>query len=218
MSETRIPPAAAAQAANVPEGTGFTAAGPARLRTTAGRRQLRRRVRPGAPWWRRCLDFAVATAVVVGGLWFLVAPGGALQGDRSDFNSWFARDAVLGMLLCAAGIATAVHGMLVRQGADRAAPQWQENSWAFAAVLTLAAMLGAVLAWRTGVFAGDLFQSPPANMANPSMVFSLRSGAALLLWPLSSMLVVFIWSALSPQATAESAPQATAEAAPGAGA
>lgn len=154
-------------------------------------------VMPRSPWWRRCVDATAGVAVVVGALWFLMAPGGALAGNTDDFNSWFARDAVLGMLLSSAGIVTAVQAMLARRKNRTGAPGRQENSWAFAAILALAAMAGAVLAWRVGVFAGDLFQRPPANMANPSMVFSLRSGAVLLLWPLSSMLVVFFWSMLS---------------------
>lgn len=161
---------------------------------------MKAEARPAAPWWRRFLDFSIATAVVVGILWFLMAPGGAFHGDRNDFNGWFARDAVLGILLAAAGTATAAHAMTARHRAKNADPDRPENSAAFAAVIALAAMVGSVVAWRTGVFAGDLFQSPPADMANPSMVFSLRSGAALLLWPLTSMLTVFLWSALSPPA------------------
>ncbi len=143
----------------------------------------------------RALRIAGMVGGVAGALWFLLAPGGALHGQGTDSNTWFARDAVLGILLCVAGVGTAVHAMLARQKTLRAAHERQAG--AFPVILGLAAILGTIVAWRIGVFAGDLFQSSPGTLANPSIVFSLRSGAVLLLWPLASMMVVFVWSMVS---------------------
>ena len=143
----------------------------------------------------RALRIAGVVGALAGVLWFLVAPGGALHGQGTDSNTWFARDAALGILLCAAGVGTAVQAMLARRKTLRAAPE--RHAGVFPVILGLAALLGSIVAWRIGVFAGDLFQRPPATLANPSIVFSLRSGAVLLLWPLPSLLVVFLWSMIS---------------------
>ena len=58
--------------------------------------------------------------------------------------------------------------------------------------LLVSGLAGSVLAWRIGVFAGDLFQTVPENLPSPSMIFSLRSPSVLLLWPLASAAVLFV--------------------------
>lgn len=147
-----------------------------------------------AVMWRRWLGFSAAAGVVAGVLWWLIAPGGAFHGDGTDYDTWFARDAVLAILLAAGGILSAV---LAMGGRRRTRLGGSAQSPLLVAVLAVAGTAGAVIAWRTGVFAGDLFHKPPANMANPSMVFSLRSGSVLLLWPLASSAVVFAWTFIS---------------------
>jgi hypothetical protein len=131
------------------------------------------------------LHLPALTGIAAGILWWLLAPGGALYGDGTDIASWFPRDATLAILLLLAGAAGGV-------AAIRRRPR------AAAGVLMLALVVGgfagSVIAWRMGVFAGDLFRTPPANMPNPSIVFSLRSGPVLLLWPLVSVLVFFVWN------------------------
>ncbi|WP_269936832.1 hypothetical protein [Arthrobacter sp. HY1533] len=156
-----------------------------------------------AALWRRWLGFCAAAGAAAGVLWWLIAPGGAFHGDSTDHATWFARDAVLAILLVAGGIISAV---LAMGGRRRTRMGGSAQSPLIAVVLAVAGAAGAVIAWRTGVFAGDLFHKPPADMASPSMVFSLRSGSILLLWPLASSVVVFAWSLISysfvPAATA----------------
>lgn len=122
----------------------------------------------------------------MGAAWFVLAPGGAIYGDGTDFHTWFPRDGALAALMLVAGVLCAV--LLLRQG--RSAPL----TWSSAAptmALLVGGLAGSVIAWRVGVFAGDLFQTVPENLANPSIVFSLRSGPVLLLWPLASAVVLF---------------------------
>lgn len=149
--------------------------------------------------WRRGITSSVLTGIVAGILWWLLAPGGALYGAGTDFFSWLPRDAVLAGLLIVAGALCAVFTMRhPRARRRRASSQKQlEDTRLRVIILLLAGFLGAVVAWRMGVFAGDLFQTPPENMPHPSMVFSLRSGPVLLFWPLTSALVVWIWSLIS---------------------
>ena len=144
--------------------------------------------------WRRWLGFCAAAGMVAGVLWWLLAPGGAFHGDGTDYNTWFARDAVLAILLAVGGVVSAV---LAMGGRRRTRLGGSAQSPLLVAILAVAGAVGAVIAWRIGVFAGDLFHKPPADMANPSMVFSLRSGAVLLLWPLASSAVVFAWTFIS---------------------
>ncbi len=145
---------------------------------------------PPAARWRRWFALSGAAGVVLGMVWWLAAPGGAFYGDGKDYNIWMARDLLLGGLGVLAGLGAAV--VLVRTAAHR-------GRGATVRLLAAAAggLLGSVVAWRMGVFAGDLFQVPPENMANPSMVFSLRSPAVLLLWPLATTAAVFLHTFLA---------------------
>lgn len=148
--------------------------------------------------WRRWLAFSAVTGVAAGILWWLLAPGGAFYGDGKDFAVWLPRDATLGLLLLLAGILSAVlvlrgRGKSARQG--NAPASGTEN--VLLAALAVGGFAGSVIAWRMGVFAGDLFHTPPDNMANPSIVFSLRSASVLILWPLASVAVVFVSTLVS---------------------
>jgi hypothetical protein len=150
--------------------------------------------------WRRGLSFAILTGLAVGVLWWLLAPGGAFYGKGTDATIWLPRDAVLGILLALAGAFSAMVTM-------RRSPQRRRRAVGSAAkpavapmaivILAVSGLVGSVVAWRMGVFAGDLFQTPPENMPNPSIVFSLRSGPLLLVWPLLASVVLFVWSLVS---------------------
>ncbi|WP_315915035.1 hypothetical protein [Arthrobacter sp. lap29] len=138
-------------------------------------------------FWRRWLAITLVLGAVMGVAWFVLAPGGAIYGDGSDYDSWFPRDAALALLMLVAGVVASV--LLLRQG--RKTPR----IWTTAAptlALLVGALAGSVLAWRTGVFAGDLFHTLPENLGNPSIVFSLRSPSVLLIWPLTSAAVLFL--------------------------
>lgn len=123
--------------------------------------------------------------VVVGLLWWLVAPGGAFYGSGSDTSTWVPRDLLLGALGAAAGIVTAC--FLLPQRRHPAA--WTKI---VAAVLGCAA--GSVIAWRLGILAGAWWGHAPDHPANASSAFSLRSLSILLLWPGLCALVLFLAS------------------------
>lgn len=148
--------------------------------------------------WRRWLAFSAVAGVAAGILWWLLAPGGAFYGDGKDFEVWLPRDATLGLLMLVAGILSAV---LVLRGRRKTARQGSApasgTETALMAALAVGGFAGSVIAWRIGVFAGDLFHTPPDNMANPSIVFSLRSASVLILWPLASIAVVFVSTLVS---------------------
>ena len=161
--------------------------------------------------WRRMLVASTVTGLGAGILWWLLAPGGAFYGDGKNSEIWFLRDATLGILLMFAGLLSAVMVLRTRgtsgRRAERTAGRRAETkkslgpatgstriavpSTAALFALVVTGFVGSVIAWRMGVFAGDLFRTPPTNMANPSIVFSLRSASVLLLWPLISVVVVF---------------------------
>lgn len=140
-----------------------------------------------AATWRKWLGVTLTLGAIMGAAWFVLAPGGAIYGEGKDFATWFPRDATLAVLLLVAGVLSAVL-LLLQARKDR-------RVWA-SATLTLALLVGglagSVLAWRVGVFAGDLFLTVPTNLPSPSMIFSLRSPSVLLLWPLASAAVLFV--------------------------
>lgn len=153
--------------------------------------------------WLRMLVASTVTGLGAGILWWLLAPGGAFYGDGKNSEIWFLRDATLGILLMFAGLLSAVMVLRTRGTSGRRAETKKSlgpatgstriavPSTAALFALVVTGFVGSVIAWRMGVFAGDLFRTPPTNMANPSIVFSLRSASVLLLWPLISVVVVF---------------------------
>lgn len=142
---------------------------------------------PTAVIWRKWLAVTLSLGAIMGAAWFVLAPGGAIYGEGTDFATWFPRDATLAALMLVAGVLSAV--LLLRQGGKN------RRVWASATpmlALLVGGLAGSVLAWRIGVFAGDLFQTVPENLPSPSMIFSLRSPSVLLLWPLASAAVLFV--------------------------
>ncbi|ALO67413.1 hypothetical protein AS189_14090 [Arthrobacter alpinus] len=146
-----------------------------------------RKTNRSAAVWQRWMRVSLALGAVMGVAWFVLAPGGAIYGDGKDYATWFPRDLALAALMLVAGVLSAV--LLLRQG-RKTALIWGSASSTLA--LLVAGLAGSVLAWRIGVFAGDLFQTVPDNLPSPSMIFSLRSPAVLLLWPLASAAVLFV--------------------------
>ncbi|MFQ4150449.1 hypothetical protein AAGW05_17480 [Arthrobacter sp. LAPM80] len=186
-------PAAPVLAAPVPAAS--VADGPGAIKVIRRRAGSRR---GDALVWRRTLSFSVFVGIVAGILWWLLAPSGAFYGEGTDATTWFPRDATLAALLVIAGVLTAALAMRrLQQPARRSEPKSSASTGAFVFALAVGGLLGSVIAWRMGLFAGDLFRTPPANMPNPSIVFSLRSGPVLLLWPLAGMLFVFVQSFIS---------------------
>lgn len=137
--------------------------------------------------WRHGLGFSAVLGALLGVAWWLLAPGGAFYGNGEDYAVWLPRDAVLAVLLVLGGILSAV--WLLRQ--RREAAHGPLPAAAFAAMVA-GGFAGSVLAWRMGVFAGDLFHTPANNLPHPSMVFSLRSPTVLILWPLAAVLTAFL--------------------------
>lgn len=144
------------------------------------------------PW--KWFAAAAGSGVPVGILWWLLAPGGlnlftgdaALAGGNNP-EVWLPRDLTLGGLLVFAGCLLAVF----LTDKDGRAPQE-------AFLLSLAGGLaGALIAWQTGVLAGNLWGGPADTSVNPSVAFSLRSLSVLLLWPAATAVAVFILSVLN---------------------
>ena len=146
---------------------------------------------------RRWLGISVLAGVVAGFVWWLAAPGGAFYGDNNEAADWFPRDAVLGLVLTLAGVVAAVLALRVQRRTRLHRDSVSVQGSPLLLILAVGGLLSSVLAWRMGVFAGDIFQRPPSPMANPSMVVSLRSAVVLLFWPLASVLVVFLRSLYS---------------------
>ncbi|MDO5751688.1 hypothetical protein [Arthrobacter sp.] len=149
------------------------------------------KIRSGATW-RRGLGVSAIAGAIGGIVWWLAAPTGAFYGDGKDYATWFPRDATLAVILVLAGAATAVIALRAERTRRRKGDGAAVPAGAFVLVLAVCGLVGSVIAWRMGVFAGDLFGNPPSPLPNPSMVFSLRSGSVLLLWPLVSVLIVFL--------------------------
>lgn len=147
--------------------------------------------------WGRWLAVFGLAGSAAGVLWWLAAPTGAFYGDGKDYDAWFPRDAVLALLLTLAGLGIGLLALRARRRRRRSGDGTVLPEGILVFILTVGGLAGSVIAWRMGVFAGDLFGSPPSPMENPSMVFSLRSGPVLVLWPLASVLVVFLQSLYS---------------------
>ncbi|ALE07676.1 hypothetical protein AL755_08320 [Arthrobacter sp. ERGS1:01] len=142
--------------------------------------------------WQRWLLGSALAGIGWGVVWWLAAPGGAFYGNGTDYAVWLPRDLMLGAISVLAGFAM---GVLLVRAADR--PGGRAGAVTRLLAATVGGLLGSVIAWRIGVFAGDLFHTPPANMPNPSIVFSLRSSSILLLWPLAAAAVVFVHTFVS---------------------
>lgn len=141
------------------------------------------------PW--KCFAAAAAGGVPVGLLWWLLAPGGlnlitrdpALAAGTNP-DVWLPRDLTLAGLCVFAGCLVAVF-LADNGGRDAQA----------AFLLGLAGGLGgALIAWLTGVLAGQLWGGPADTSVNASVAFSLRSLSVLILWPAATAASVFVLS------------------------
>lgn len=140
------------------------------------------RIAPSASLLRWIAVPAVA-GILLGLLWWLLAPGGAFYGQGTDPASWLPRDLVLAGLCLFAGLVTAA--LLIPQRSDAAA-------WFKVCAALLGSALGAVVAWQIGTLAGAIWGPEVTGAANESAAFSLRSYSALLLWPLGCALLFFV--------------------------
>ena len=116
-------------------------------------------------------------------LWWVAAPGGAFYGQGTDALIWFPRDVVLAGLLLVAGLATG--SFLVPQ-------RHRQGSWLTALVAIVASAVAAVIAWQLGTFIGVWWGPDLAETSVESVAFSLRSYAALALWPFGCAAVFFV--------------------------
>lgn len=152
-------------------------------KTTGGVRRL--------PW--AMVAVPSLAGIPAGILWWVLAPGGLNLITRDQAlatganpATWLPRDLTLGALLLFAGCLLAV--FLV----DGRRPQRQA-----ALLLALAGgMLGALLAWQTGMAAARLWSPPVDASANASIAFSLRAWPVLLLWPAATAIAVFVLEVL----------------------
>lgn len=142
---------------------------------------------PGSPatappaslvWWAAAMTML---GPVLGVLWWLAAPGGALYGDRADADTWLVRDLVLGGLELAAGV---VVGWLLANRIDL------PGAWQRVCAAVAGAVLGSVLAVAAGHLLASLFSG---GSESP---FVLRSLGVALIWPGGTALVVFLASLL----------------------
>jgi hypothetical protein len=137
---------------------------------------------------------AAAGGIPAGVLWWVLAPGGMnlitrnpAFGDGTNPEVWLPRDLTLGGLFVFAGCLMAV---FLTDKAGRAAQA--------AFLLSLAGgLVGAIIAWQTGMLAGRLWGVPVDTAINPSVAFSLRSLSVLLLWPAATAISVFVLSLLN---------------------
>ncbi|WP_051388764.1 hypothetical protein [Arthrobacter sp. 35W] len=142
---------------------------------------------PPASLWRWFTSTAAA-GIVVGALWWVLAPGGAFFGSGEDFNLWLPRDLVLALLGALAGVVVAA--VLL--------PQLRSmGSAAKAMAAVLGSGMGSLAAWQLGLFAGSLWQHVAADAPSASIAFSLRSTSVLLVWPGTAALVLFAAALLS---------------------
>lgn len=145
----------------------------------------------GSPWlW---LAGVGAAGVPVGLLWWLLSPGGLnlltrdpALGSGTNTEAWLPRDLTLAGLFLFAGCLVAV---LLLSG---------KSSSQLKFVLGLVGGLaGAVIAWRTGVLAGQWWGGSVDTSLNESVAFSLRSYAILALWAASTAAATFVLNLLS---------------------
>ncbi|MFF1831000.1 hypothetical protein [Paenarthrobacter sp. NPDC058040] len=131
-----------------------------------------------------------ASGLVVGLLWWILAPGGLnlvsgnpALANPSNPDSWLPRDLVLAALSLIGGcvVGLALDGKLQGPAAGRRLG------------LALAGgAVGAGLAWLFGLLAASLWGPAPDPSLGPEYGFTLRSYAVLLLWPGATAFVTFV--------------------------
>jgi hypothetical protein len=144
------------------------------------------------PW--AVFGVPAGAGIPVGLLWWLLAPGGLNLITRNPSLAagtnpqvWFPRDLTLAGLFVFAGCLVGVFL------ADKGHPFPQRDL-----LLGLAGgLVGALLAWLSGVLAAQLWGAQADTSANASVAFSLRSVVAVLLWPGATAVAVFLISLLN---------------------
>lgn len=139
------------------------------------------------PW--AMLAVPALAGIPAGILWWVLAPGGLnlitrdpALGTGGNPAAWLPRDLVLGGLLLFAGCLVAVFLLDGRRPHRRAA-----------LLLALAGgLLGALLAWQSGMVAARLWGPSEDSSANASIAFSLRAWPVLLMWPAATAASVFV--------------------------
>ncbi len=139
--------------------------------------------------WRRAAVIA-AVGVPVGLIWWLLAPSGfnLLTGDPelasgTNISGWLPRDLVLAGLFLLAG---SISGAVVSGAKDDLPAPWT------IVLMVVAGTLGAVIAWGTGVLAGQRWGESVDAETNASVAFSLRSYAVIAIWPAATALGIFL--------------------------
>lgn len=147
----------------------------------------------GGSW--RLPAVVAAAGIPVGLAWWLLAPGGLnlLSGDPSlatgtNAEGWLPRDLVLAGLFLLAGCLT---GFLL-DGKRTGAPAPRAVLFA-----VIGGALGAVIAWQSGVLAGQWWGPAEDTAPNASIAFSLRAFAVLAIWPAAVAISVFVANLLS---------------------
>ncbi|MGO4147260.1 hypothetical protein AB4Y77_19420 [Paenarthrobacter sp. YAF11_1] len=145
---------------------------------------------PGSSKETLWLVLPTVAGVVVGVLWWLLAPGGLnfvsgnpALADASNPESWLPRDLVLAGLVLVAGCFTGVmlDGKLQGHNVGR------RLTFALAG-----GALGGLVAWLVGLLAAQLFGPAPNPALGPGYGFTLRSYAVLLLWPAATAFITFV--------------------------
>ncbi|WP_457966748.1 hypothetical protein M1E17_08570 [Arthrobacter sp. D1-29] len=154
------------------------------------RRTHGRSSRPAWTW------FAVASAagIPVGMLWWILAPGGLNLMTRNPSLAegtnpevWLLRDLTLAGLFVFAGCLVGVFL------ADKTRRNGQKDL-----LFALAGgLIGALMAWQAGIFAGKVWGTPADPSLHANVAFSLRSMSVLLLWPAATAVAVFAISLLN---------------------
>ncbi|WP_323961505.1 hypothetical protein GC088_06440 [Arthrobacter sp. JZ12] len=130
-------------------------------------------------WWAAAMTLL---GPILGVVWWLAAPGGALYGDRSEAETWLLRDLVFAGLQLLAGV---VVGWLLTNRLER------PGAWERVCAAVTGALLGSLLAVVVGQGLGALFSG-----GDTEFPFVLRSLGAAVIWPAATALVVFLASLL----------------------
>lgn len=145
-----------------------------------------RRIVPPASllWWAGA---TVLLGAVLGVIWWLVAPGGALYGDEQLPETWLFRDLTLAVLEIAVGaaIGTVLVAKLELPDAVRRV-----------AVGLGGSVMGSLLAAVTGNALGR-FLGPHGTAELPGAEFMLRSWGVVALWPAVAASIVFMATVLA---------------------
>ncbi len=131
-----------------------------------------------------------AAGVLLGVLWWLLAPGGLnlvsgnpALADAANPGSWLPRDLVLAGLVLVAGCFTGV----MLDGKLQGPTVGRRLTFAL-----VGGALGGIVAWLVGLLTAQLFGPAPNPALGPGYGFTLRSFAVLVLWPAATAFITFV--------------------------